>query len=101
MKPHYFHPEAAEEYAAAAEYYFSIRPELGGQFYDEIERLMETVCRQPDLFRVFDAPARRHFSTVFPYAVIYVEQPDRVWIVAVMNCKQRPGYWKRRLEPGP
>ena len=98
MKPHYFHPEAADEYAAAADYYFNIQPGLGGRFYDEIERLIETVCRQPDLFRVFDPPARRYFSTVFPYAVIYIEQADRIWIVAVMNCKQRPGYWKQRLE---
>ena len=98
MKPHYFHPDAAEEYAAAADYYFKIQPGLGGRFYDEIERLIESVCRQPDLFRVFDPPARRHFSTIFPYAVIYIDQPDRIWIVAVMNCKQRPGYWKQRLE---
>jgi len=98
LKPHYFHPEAAEEYAAAADYYVKLQPELGGRFYDEIEGLIETVCRQPDLFRIFDSPARRHFSTVFPYAVIYVEQPDRVVIVAVMNCKKRPGYWKHRLE---
>ena len=98
MKPHYFHPEAAEEYAAAADHYFEIQPGLGGRFYDEIERLIETVCRQPDLFRVYDPPARRHFSTVFPYAVIYLDQPDRVWIVAVMNCKKRPSYWKQRLE---
>jgi len=51
VKPHYFHPAAAEEYAAAAQYYAEIHPELGGRFYDEIERLIETVCRKPDLFR--------------------------------------------------
>ena len=78
MKPHYFHPEAAEEYTAAAEYYFKIQPALGGRFYDEIEGLIATVCRQPELFRMFDPPARRHFSAVFPYAVIYIEQPDRI-----------------------
>ena len=98
MKAHYFHPETAEEYAAAADYYFKLQPGLGGRFYDEIERLIETLCRQPDLFRVFDPPARRHFSTVFPYAVIYLDQPERVWIVAVMSCRKRPGYWKHRLE---
>ena len=98
MKAHYFHPEAAGEYAAAADYYFKLQPELGGRFYDEIEGLIETVCRQLDLFRVFDPPARRHFSTVFPYAVIYLDQPDRIWLVAVMSCRKRPGYWKRRLE---
>jgi hypothetical protein len=86
------------EYTSAAEYYAGIDPELGGRFYDEIERLIETFCKQPDLFRVFDPPTRRHFSTTFPYAVIYIDHPDRIWIVAVMNCRQQPGYWKRRLD---
>ena len=38
MKPHAFHPEAAEEYADAANYYTQIYPELGGRFFDEISR---------------------------------------------------------------
>ena len=86
MKPHAFHPEAAEEYANAANYYTQIYPELGGRFYDE-----------PKRFRRFDPPAQRHFSNVFPYAVIYVEQPDRIWILAMMHMKHRPGYWKSRV----
>jgi hypothetical protein len=32
VKPHAFHPEAAEEYADAANYYTQISPELGGRF---------------------------------------------------------------------
>ena len=71
VKPHVFHPAADAEYAEAATYYSSISPELGGRFYDEIERLIQDIRRQPELFRVFDRPARRHFSTVFPYSVIY------------------------------
>ena len=46
---------------------------------------------------MFDPPARRHFGTRFPYAVVYLDLPDRVWIVAVMHFKQRPGYWAERL----
>jgi hypothetical protein len=34
---------------------------------------------------------------VFPYAVIYVGQQDRNWILAVMHLQRRPGYWKERL----
>jgi hypothetical protein len=37
-KPHRFHPEADEDYADAATHYATISPELGGRFYDEIER---------------------------------------------------------------
>ena len=97
MKPHAFHPEAEQEYADAANYYTQIYPELGGRFYDEMERLIQDVRRDPKRFRHFDPPAQRHFSSVFPYAVIYVEQPDRIWILAMMHMKRRPGYWKSRV----
>jgi len=97
VKPHAFHPEAAEEYAQAAQYYANIHPELGGRFYDEIERLVREIRQQPDRFREFDPPVRRHLSLVFSYAVLYLDQPDRVWIVAVMHCKRRPGYWRHRV----
>ena len=97
MKRHVFHPEADVEYADAALYYARINPELGKRFYDEIESLIRDIRTQPDRFRTFDPPFRRHLSHVFPYAVIYLDQPDRIWIVAVMFLKRRPGYWKQRV----
>ena len=50
MKPHAFHPAAGEEYAAAAEYYARIGPELGGRFYDESERLIRDIRSHPYRF---------------------------------------------------
>ncbi len=96
MKPYSFHPEAEREYAEAAGFYADINPELGGQFYDEMERLIRDIRNQPDLFRLCAPPVRRHFSDVFPYAMLYVDQPDRVRIIAVMHMSRRPGYWKSR-----
>jgi hypothetical protein len=29
--------------------------------------------------------------------MVYVLQPDRVWIVAVAHLSRKPGYWARRL----
>lgn len=98
MKPHVFHPEAAEEYAAAVEYYRSIDPELGLRFFVQMEQMILEVRRNPAWFWQFDAPAHRHFSRDFPYAVIYLDQPDRIWIVALMHMKRRPGYWRERIE---
>ena len=46
---------------------------------------------------MFDALIRRHFSDVFPYAILYMDQPDRILIMAVMHMKRQPGYWKKRL----
>ena len=97
MKPHVFHPAASREYTEAAEYYARIQGALGGRFYDEIEGLIQDIFRQPKRFRLFDTPARRHFSDVFPYAVIYLDEPERVWILAVMHMKRHPGYWRTRL----
>lgn len=62
-----------------------------------MERLIQVVRQNPQRFHHFDPHAQRHFSSIFPYAVIYVEQTDRIWILAVMNMKRRPGYWKGRL----
>lgn len=96
MKPHAFHPQAAEEYAEAASYYSRIYPQLGTRFHDEIERLILEIRKDPRRFKRFDAPAQRHFSNVFPYAVIFVENADRIWVLAVMHMKRGPGYWKGR-----
>jgi plasmid stabilization system protein ParE len=91
------HPEGDEEFAAAVRYYSEISPELGARFYLEMERLMREVCAHPRSYRKFDPPARRHLSKDFPYAVVFAEQPEHVWIVAVMHMKRRPGYWRKRL----
>jgi plasmid stabilization system protein ParE len=91
------HPEADEEFAGAVRYYSEISPELGVRFYREMERLFREACAGPECFRKFDPPARRHFSRDFPYAIIFLEKPDCVWIAAVMHMKRRPGYWRERL----
>lgn len=93
-----FHPDALDEFDEAGRHYASIDADLGSQFYREIERLIREACGEPQRFRRFDPPARRNFSRSFPYAVIYLEKPDYLWIVAVMHMKREPGYWKSRLE---
>ena len=91
------HPDADAEFADAVRYYSEIDPDLGVRFYREIERLIRDVCAHPERFRKFDPPARRHISAEFPYAVIYLEKPDHVWIVAVIHLIRKPGYWRERL----
>ncbi len=98
MKPHIFHPDAGEEYARAVEYYAAVTAELGHRFHDEIERLIHDIRLQPARFFRFNPPAQRALARKFPCSVVYLDQPDRVWIVAVMHAKRRPGYWRERLK---
>ena len=97
MKPYVFHPEAAAEYAQAVQYYAAIAPEVAERFYAEIEGLIQQIWHQPDRFFRFWPPARRALGRKFPYSVVYLDQPSRVWIVAVAHAKRRPGYWQQRV----
>lgn len=98
MKPFTFHPEARLELTNAAGYYAEKSPVLAQRFYVEIDAVIAEICARPTLRRMFDPPARRHSGPVFPYAVIYLDEPTEVWIVAVMHFKQRPGYWRDRVK---
>jgi plasmid stabilization system protein ParE len=92
-----FHPEADAELSEAVAYYGEIEEALGERFLQEIKRLVGELSAHPKTFRLYDPPARRHFSFAFPYAVIYLEQEDHLWIVALMHMKREPSYWKERL----
>lgn len=54
MKSRVFHPEADEEYAEAARHYAKIGPELGNRFYEEIERVLDEVCKASRRIRQID-----------------------------------------------
>ena len=98
MKRAVFHPAAGEEFLRAIEFYALIDRDLGNRFEAEIQRITEKICRHPDRFSRFHPPAQRALSAEFPYSIVYLDQPDRVWIVAVMHAKRRPGYWIERIE---
>lgn len=96
MKPYRIEQGAEADFAEALEFYREESEALAGRLYDEIHRLIAEVCATPRLYRVVAAPVRRHFSETFPYAVLYVEKPDHVLILAIAHFKRRPGYWRER-----
>jgi toxin ParE1/3/4 len=98
VKPHGFHREADAEYAVAAEYYAGISAEVGGRFYDEIERLIAEACAHPRVYRRVHGEIRRHLTAVFPYGILFEDRPDHVRILAVMNLHREPHYWLHRLD---
>ena len=96
MKPHIFHPDAGAEYTSAVQYYADIAPELGTV---STTKSSGSSTRFAASRNVSFASARRPnaLARKFPYSVVYLNQPDHVWIVAIMHAKRRPGYWRERL----
>jgi hypothetical protein len=92
-----FHPLADDEFAAAVAYYAQRAQGLGDRFYETIRRITAEIEAAPQRYRPWRHGTRRHFHRRFPYAVIYLERPTHLWVVAVAPFKRRPDYWLGRL----
>ena len=61
-----------------------------------VEGAIARILQARESFRVFEGATRRCLRHVFPYAVIYAGEDDAIVILAVMQCRRRPGYWRER-----
>ena len=102
MASYGFHPEAAEEYLAATQYYLEQASELiAAAFVGEVETAIQTLRAAPTRWAIIEEPQiRRYLITRFPYSIYYRYEFDneRVSIYSVMHTSRRPGYWRVRIE---
>ena len=91
-----FHPEAEEEFNKAIDYYEDIEPGLGYDFALEVYSAIQLSVEFPKAWVVLEDEVRRCLVRRFPYAILYSEEENGVFILAVMNLHREPGYWKRR-----
>lgn len=97
-------PEAAAELDAAIDWYAERRTLIAVEFLDAVETAVAHLMDWPDSGRPY--PGReRHVPVVrttrvrgFPYGVVYLVDGDDLVILAYSHDKQRPGYWKHRLD---
>jgi toxin ParE1/3/4 len=91
-----FHPEARLEYLAAVEYYEARKSGLGGIFSIEVEAAIARIIDAPERWPIIGSDVRRCLTHTFPYGILYTVELDSIFIVAVMHCSRKPGYWKAR-----
>ena len=94
-----FHPEAAEEFLEACTHYSEISLKLGRAFHASIEDGIEKIVTGPRVWPVMEDNVRRFLVRRFPYGIYYtlVDDDSVVLVVAVMDMRRRPGYWRERL----
>jgi len=101
-----FDVEAQEELEAAVAWSDaeSRGTTLGSELLEETDRAIVLLADQAALFGfalgvseqlgVRRCPLRR-----FPYALVFVEMPEEIRVLAFAHRRRRPGYWRGRLLP--
>jgi len=98
MKPVAYHRLAASELIKSAKFYARRNPTLGEAFLSIVEATLPRIQRNPELGKIGRLGTRSWKTKRFPFRIVYLEQPDRFWIVAVAHLSRRPDYWIRRLQ---
>lgn len=93
-----FHPEAEAEFNEAIDYYEEIEPGLGLDFALEVDSTIQRAVALPKTWPIVDGKIRRSLVRRFPYGVLYSEETQGIYIVAVMHLHRRPDYWKHRRQ---
>jgi toxin ParE1/3/4 len=96
-----FHPLAERELVAAARFYETRASGLGANFIRQIERTLADVVVHPNAGSLFmGTTIRRRLMQRFPFGVVYEVETQNISVIAIMDLRRRPGYWKRRLRVG-
>ena len=82
----------------ASLFYQALSHELGQDFLDEVQRVVDLLREQPKLGRSAGPGLRRALLQRFPFSFIYAEEPDAILVVAVAHQSRRPGYWRKRTD---
>ena len=98
MKTVAYHRLAASELIKSARFYERRNPTLGEAFLSVVEATVPKIERNPEMGKPGRLGTRSWKTKRFPFRIIYLEQADRFWIVAVAHMSRRPEYWIRRLD---
>ncbi len=91
-----FHPEAETEFNQSIQYYEEITPRLGYDFAMEVYATIQRSIALPKSWPILSGDIRRSLVRRFPYGILYSEEANEIFIIAVMNLHRHPDYWKQR-----
>ena len=88
---------AEAELIDAAEFYELQRAGLGQRFLDAVATAGRRVRRDPKVWPFRSRAVQSCRVPRFPYRLMYVDETDRVVVVAVAHMSRRPSYWQDRI----
>ncbi|MDD4891396.1 MAG: type II toxin-antitoxin system RelE/ParE family toxin [Phycisphaerae bacterium] len=97
MKPIVIHPAAEAEFHDAITYLEARQEGLGREFSRTVYDALMEAAEHPRRYRVIMRRVRRMLIPRFHYALIYLDEPEHFYLLAVAHSARRSGYWKDRL----
>ncbi len=91
-----FATEVWEEVEEARAYYENEVDGLGKAFIIAVSQSIDEIKQYPESSRIIKAPFRRFLTPRFPFGIIYRQQNNTLYVVAVAHLRKRPFYWKDR-----
>ena len=90
--------EAERDLEEGRQFYEAQRECLGAYFLDTLFSDIDSLQLYAGLHRLFFGQYHRLLSKRFPFAVYYTRSEDTVFIHAVLDCRRRPSWIRKRLE---
>ena len=89
-------PPAREEIREAFDFFEARSPGLGHRFSRELAEAIEKVTESPLTWPRLDDETRKCSLRRFKYGVLYQLDANEIVVVAIMDLRRRPGYWRHR-----
>lgn len=96
-KPLLIRAEAEEDLNQAYQWYESQRKGLGDDFLLCVEGGLARIARNPQRFRKIHDEIRRILIDRFPYGIYFIEDEERISVLAVLHVRRNPSIWKGRI----
>jgi plasmid stabilization system protein ParE len=93
-----FDLEARVELIKAIEYYRNRNPEKARVFGRAVQAAIRSILEFPEAsFQIHSLGVRRSRIDGFPFHIIYILDPDALFILAIAHENRKPNYWTNRL----
>jgi plasmid stabilization system protein ParE len=91
--------EAEADLLQAARWYEDRREGLGAAFLNEVNRLLQSIRRNPRQFKVRYKKHKLRWALLnrFPYKIVYLLQKETIYVIAVTHAARHHSAWKRRI----
>jgi plasmid stabilization system protein ParE len=82
--------ESEKDISAAYTWYEKQRAGLGDEFFLCLDAAFAGIARAPKTYEAMYLNIRRAVIMRFPYSIFFVEEPDRVFVLAVFHASRNP-----------